>query len=607
MLLDYRNLSVFPAVNQRLYFAQELHKLLNRRSFDCICLEIPERCGEILKTACSLLPDIHIVLIHGQNQSSSFITVDLCDAMIMAAITGMQKEIPVECIDKNLPFPITSSHLLMGDDYPLHEHGIQKYYAAVSSSLAMFPHTRIDQQREEYMACKLDMAMKRYKRVLFVCGLYRWQGVRRTLASISSLNLDHIVPGSWIHDISIYKASEDSLVHITAEIPYIISFFIEKLKNGEYINKFDALTNLFYEAFNSFSGQVSVQRMQLLKEYSLKLARQSGYYTPDLIDILTAAKQIINEEFAHIVHKLAVRYYHFNSESLHPSVKIKKHPHALFFSALLGEKKIRLLKHEHLSFSRSAKKISLKAVPEEKYHGEWKDIWMQSVERVSHIPEDLALENCMQYIRGKIRELLKNSSSLLEFTGSLRDGIDLRETLRDIRGQKIYVREENKINVPVGNIVLIFDEKQNEQYSWKGVWYSEHSQESDLALFAAEPGTRLVGPGIAQAVFGGDASIYPAQGIINFFEFRNLLPENVKTDYEILLYTAVYYSRNTVVPFICDAGISAAMRSFAASRRVTLLHLKKSFFSFEKLRRLQKFHVLGDRKLRAIADKYIID
>ncbi len=44
----------------------------------------------------------------------------------------------------------------------------------------------------------------------------------------------------------------------------------------------------------------------------------------------------------------------------------------------------------------------------------------------------------------------------------MRDGIDLRETIRNWHEQKIYVRELSKFSGEVGALVVIFDEDRSE-------------------------------------------------------------------------------------------------------------------------------------------------
>ena len=45
-----------------------------------------------------------------------------------------------------------------------------------------------------------------------------------------------------------------------------------------------------------------------------------------------------------------------------------------------------------------------------------------------------------------------------KFTGSLLDGIDLRETMRNMHEGAIYVRDRQRLKGGVGSLVVVFDE-----------------------------------------------------------------------------------------------------------------------------------------------------
>ena len=116
----------------------------------------------------------------------------------------------------------------------------------------------------------------------------------------------------------------------------------------------------------------------------------------------------------------------------------------------------------------------------------------------------------------------------------------------------------------------------------------------------------LIGPGISRCVFGGYASIYPPQRILDFFQLGSLLPEFVKKAEDILLYSAISYTQKAIVPYIAARPPSGIMRQYALSREVELYFLPLASLSLERVRLLQRFHVLGDRRLRKIAGKFIV-
>ena len=73
----------------------------------------------------------------------------------------------------------------------------------------------------------------------------------------------------------------------------------------------------------------------------------------------------------------------------------------------------------------------------------------------------------------------------------------MKETLRHLVENKIYVREESSVRGRVGSVVFIFDEDepskdQAERFPWKITWLGEHDQESDMAFYATPAGEMVV-------------------------------------------------------------------------------------------------------------------
>src|SRR5262249_2738698 len=128
----------------------------------------------------------------------------------------------------------------------------------------------------------------------------------------------------------------------------------------------------------------------------------------------------------------------------------------------------------HLRFRRSQKtrRHLLRVVaprPREKKPGEWKENW-RGDSIVSHPPEDLVIEGYGAFLKKRAVGLLSAEQSRVEpFTTSLRDGIDLRETIRNLAHDgRIFVRENRPVKGAVGAVVLIFDEDpRDERYPWR--------------------------------------------------------------------------------------------------------------------------------------------
>src|SRR5260370_8062735 len=66
-------------------------------------------------------------------------------------------------------------------------------------------------------------------------------------------------------------------------------------------------------------------------------------------------------------------------------------------------------------------------------------------------------------------------------------------------------------------VVFLFDVPADpEVYTNRTTWYAEHAQESTLAFYATDPMKNLVGPGIAQAEYGGAPFLFPPPHLPHF-------------------------------------------------------------------------------------------
>ena len=78
---------------------------------------------------------------------------------------------------------------------------------------------------------------------------------------------------------------------------------------------------------------------------------------------------------------------------------------------------------------------------------------------------------------------------------------------------KVYVRENLPGVGDVGPVVAIFHKPGEEAgYPHEKMWFSEHENESDLALYSTNPGQMLDGPGISRCQYGGVLSLFPPTG-----------------------------------------------------------------------------------------------
>jgi hypothetical protein len=188
----------------------------------------------------------------------------------------------------------------------------------------------------------------------------------------------------------------------------------------------------------------------------------------------------------------------------------------------------------------------------------------------------------------------------------VRDGIDIRETLRNWHKGELYVKVIPPSRGSIEVVVFLFEVPADpEVYVNRTTWYAEHREESTLAFYATDPMKNLVGPGIAQAQYGGALFIFPPRPIPDVWidprlEFTDTLEER-------LLAAGFLHSNDRHVAVVSPKIPPASWRRLARKFGRRIVHLPLKRFGGQLLERLRTFHVLNGKEVRTYAADYIRD
>lgn len=606
--LRYENVLAIPSIHSRAYFALAVREAFNTFKPDAIAIEHPHCFNETLREAVSRLPLISMI-VRNIDDEGVYIPIDPTDSIIEGVRLAIDEEIPFFAIDKDITYFKSNSHYMMPDDYLLTKIGLEKFYKEVLLKYGVLKE-ETDKEREYQMAYNINEIRKQYKRVLVIVGMSHWESIRSLLKKnkfTEKIDDNENVP---LGEYNIYSIHKDSTKQAIGELPFM-AYMYEAFRNGE-LETFDktfVIETIFREAVIKYRLPISRIQLQKMMTYLRNLCLLESKIIPDSIDILTAAKCMVNNDYA-LECMEGIDYYPYNVEedANYPVIKLNFDPATKGLEGLLRNKRIKLHRYDNV-WKTSLKKISVTTRPKEKYDGEWQDTWNKSTNLMSHVPEDSLMEKNMNILRDKITSMLTEDKMRVEpFRTSIKDGIDLRETIRNYYKKEIYVKEYPKIKGKIGHMVVIFDDENDANYNWNIVWYSEAHDDSDLILYSTEPGMHLVGPGISKCYFGGYASLMPPQGPHDLWQdYAYLKNESVVASYaDLLLYSAIFYSEDKYIGYIAPKAPSFTLKELAKTRNVEIIYIPLTTFSSETLRKLRNFHVLGAKRLRDIANDYII-
>ena len=191
-----------------------------------------------------------------------------------------------------------------------------------------------------------------------------------------------------------------------------------------------------------------------------------------------------------------------------------------------------------------------------------------------------------------------------KFSTSLKDGLDIRETLRNWHTGELYVKIVPPTRGTLDCVLMLFDSPADpREYPWRITWMAEHHDESTLALFATDFRSEMVGPGIGSAIYGGAMFLFPPRPIPEVwtdqqFDFTDTLEER-------LLAAACVYSQCRHIAVLSESAPGAGWRRLAKKYGKKLLHVPLNRFSQETIQQLRIVHVLNGKQVRSFAAHFI--
>jgi hypothetical protein len=324
--------------------------------------------------------------------------------------------------------------------------------------------------------------------------------------------------------------------------------------------------------------------------------------TPDLITIVTAAQQILGDQFALHVAELANRYKiaAFDESEVDELQEVT-----------LGIDQARLPDGEIVSMVSRLPgppitwcTLKLQRRPSDDEKEQWQYRW-NPYRQCSYPPEDERIENFRTRVFDRAKAIIGNDLARTEkFTTSVKDGIDIRDTLRHWYEKQIYVKVNPPSRGKLDTCVMLFDSPADPRdYPWRTTWFAEHQQESTLALFATNFHEEMVGPGIGLGIYGGAMFLFPPTAIVDVWTDPRL--DYTETLEERLIAAACLHSRGREIALLSSLPPGGGWRRLARRHKKQLIHVRLGSFSDEQVQQLRMVHVLNGSEVRSYAEEFI--
>ena len=639
-----------PSLHGNARFAGLLRRAFHDLKPGAIAVELPGTLAELIEEGVGRLPCITVVAYEDFDEQmrtvQQILPVTPDDSLIEAVRLGKEGGVPVSFIDRDV-LAYHAEPVRAPDDYLIERIGLEAYWQKFAEARPPAEAGSPDDLREIEMAARLRELREAHGRVLFVCGMIHLEPVLRHLAAGTPTE-----PGAVTQrKKTLYNLAQESVPQALSGVPWFAYAYelsrrglkaanypqllpLPLSKGGEFkaaqeayeetaqallaelggrptgtevLETFALCAGLVQGAVNLYSREwneePSPARQHTLLRFARNLALVEGFLTPSKYQLLLAAKNTVNDDFAYQAYRLADHYPFFDAHSELPELKMDGQQGEAEGETLIL--RLRLPPTLRESMEEDGEELDLPEPAEEIEDDAWQERWEVGDHHVSHLPQDGKLEAFFEYLRNKARKILSDQQVRThEMQASMMDGLDLRETLRNAALGKIYVKEQLPAIGDVGPVVVIFHKPGEEaEYPHTQMWYSEHAGESDLALYSTAPGVNFDGPGISRCQYGGVLSLYPPTG--RAMVWGNPRYEGTASRAELLLKAAIDLSRKPIVAYVAAQGPSPDVLSLAASRGIHIMYIPLDSLSADQLKRVRNFHVLADRDIRPLAPMYI--
>lgn len=620
-----RHITVLPVVHGSGDFALEVRRCMLNQDFDCVAVPLPASFQTEVETAVQWLPNISVVLQREsptpfgtsefdpddpddedeesfeQGPACSYVPIDPCQPVIAALRIALQEHIPRAFIDIEdedyLPF--TS---VLPDPYALKRVSVERFSAAILPGLPT-PKEASHVRRLHWMANELHDLQKKYKSILVVCSVTDWPWLRDAFQTV----VDRPdTPPAPANPAQIFSVEERTLAFMLGELPFITSLYESaraELDDDENLSV-DGIKALLlasrdhYRAeFGSRGRPITPQLLAVMLKYIRNLSLIERRFTPDLYTLVSAAQQIAGDQFAIHVAKTARQYGYFEDDEF-PEVRFGIDQVQLpDFSTMLAVSRL----PGHPVVWRACE---LNAPAEKKQVQEWRKTW-NPFGQCSWPPEDVAIERFRSHIKDAALDMIGNDLARTEkFSSSLKDGLDIRETLRNWHTGELYVKEYPPARGNIDCVVMLFDSPADpRRYPWRITWHAENHDESTLSLFATDFNEEVIGPGIAVSQYGGCMFLFPPRPVPDIFQDPQF--DFTDTLEERLLAAALKYSHEKHVALLSHKPPGAGWRRLAKKYSKKLVHVPLGRFGASTIEKLRTVHVLNGQEVRSFAADFI--
>lgn len=602
-------ITCLPVVHGSGACALAVRKWLLNNPCDCLVVGLPDSFRYTVLDAVQSLPVPSLVLQRPQPvfdpsvklPAWSYVPIDPCQPVIMALRIALGERWNIEFCDLETNYyqPITAQ---LPDPYALKTVSLERFATAVLPSIKR-PKLQQTHDRLQQMAHRLRQLERQYKQIVVVTSVVEWPWLHEAFREPGESLPEH----DSVEVPTTYAVKPNSVYFMFGELPYVTGLYEQtriQLENDENV-AIDAFKHLLLSARSSYLqdfGKRARRITPLMLGQCLKYIRNMSLIdcrlTPELFTIGVAAQQILGDQYTtHLIE--TARNYPFYDEQ------------PMLEEVTMGIGQLRLPDDELVNVVSRLPgppitwgELKLRRRPLKQEVDKWKLRW-NPYSQCSWPPEDKLIESFRTRVADRAQAIIGADLAKSEkFTTSVKDGIDIRETLRHWYDGEIYVKVTPPSIGKLDCVLMLFDTPADPRdYPWRTTWFAEHQNESTLAFFATDFGKEMIGPGIALATYGGAMFLFPPVKIRDIWHDKRF--DFVDDMEERMIAAACCHSQQRRVALLSPKAPGAKWRSIARKFQKQLVHVPLSQFNDAMVQQLRMVHVLNGQQIRSYAEHFI--
>ncbi len=645
MLSDFLKLSdriwVLPVIHGSGDFAIEVRRVMLAQEFDCLAVPLPPSFQEQVEEAVAELPNLSLVVqpeplsfeswqpdetesddevaadafaseSSEQNElrACSYVPIDPCQPVIAALRIALQERMPRAFIDLETA-NFVSLAAFYPDSYPVKQVSIDRFAAALMPTVPRVPEGQ-PEIRVVWMANRLRELERQHPRILFVCSMMDWPWIKDAYQD----RREDLAENDDVEPTETF--ANDPLTHLfwLGELPFITGLYEQarqSLDDDENLS-IDGVKALllatrdrYRRELKSRARKITPKTLRTFLHYVRNLCLIERRMTPDLYSLILAAKQIAGDQFAITLAEVSREY---GEAGFQPATdetdRLETCPMLRMTNGIaqLPDGDVVRMKSRLPGQAIVWRSLELKPKAPKIDQDQWRQRW-NPFHQCSWPEEDVAIEKFRTHVKEAALAMLGADLVRTEkFSTSLKDGLDIRETLRNFHTGELYVKVCPPTRGTLDCVLMFFDSPADPRdYPWRITWMAEHHDESTLALFATDFGREMVGPGIGAASYGGAMFLFPPRPIPEVwsnpqFDFTDTMEER-------LLAAACVYSGCRHIAVLSESAPGPGWRRLAKKHGKKLIHVPLGRFSQETIQQLRIVHVLNGKQVRSYAAHFI--